>query len=522
MSAGTAAVMQEYLVKLGFQTDQISLRRFDDALGATGKKVVRVGSAVATAVMAMEAVSVAFALKMRKMYFEAELADTTVKNLEGVAFAAKKVGISGEAMRGTVSAMASIIRLNPGMAAYAEALTGISVAGRKTDEVMLDLVESTMKYDEFVGARIMQQFGMSADVYHQLRNHLDEFKKAAASHGDIYKMYGIDPDEAKKTMMEYTNLIDGIQAKLEVLGMKWLTTSAPAFKEISVWVDKILDGLSKIATGEVGMKILDFFENMSDAIDRASVKTFHPFASPAEQQRLLDERKYGKRPAGTRERSGKITPLPGSDAYVPETKPGASVAPNTSAKPGAMTEREAIQELQDQGWSRHKAQGIVANLKHESNLDPRAYNPAGGGQGAKGIAQWRGSRLDDFQKWAGKPIEQSTAKEQLAFLTYEMRQGKEKENAKRFENTSNATDAARAFSRDIERHGNKEEDERRAHYAGKLETALGTEPASVVNFTQNTEINVTGNDAPSIGRNVAAQQRDVNGELVRNMKSPLQ
>jgi hypothetical protein len=517
--AGSAQVMQEYLIKLGFQSDQISLRKFDDALSATGKKVVRVGGAIASTVAAMEAASVAFALKMRKMYFEAELADTTVKNMEGVAFAAKKIGIEGNAMRGTVSALASILRLNPGMQAYAESLTGISVAGRKTDEVMLDLVQSTMKMDEYMGAQIMQSFGMSADVYHQLRNHLDEFKKAAASHGDIYKAYGIDPDAAKKTMLEYTTLIDNVQAKLEVLGMKWLISSAPAFKEISVWLDKILDGLGKIASGEVGLKILDFFDNLSDKIDRASVKTFHPFASPAEQQAMIDERKYGKRPPGSREAGGKITVLPGSEQ--PERAlPGAPAQPKQRS--GAMTEREAIAELQEQGWSRHKAVGIVTSLKRESNLNPNARNDEGGGQGAKGIAQWRGSRLEDFKAWAGKDIEESTAKEQLAFLTYEMRHGKEKNNAKNFQQTSNAADAARAFSRDIERHGNKEEDERRARYADKLNTNLGADSSNVVSMSQHTEINVTGNDAPSIGRNVAAQQRDVNAEMVRNLKSPLQ
>ena len=46
------------------------------------------------------------------------------------------------------------------------------------------------------------------------------------------------------------------------------------------------------------------------------------------------------------------------------------------------------------------------------SLDPAAYNPKGGGQGALGIAQWRGPRLKSLLEFAGangeQPMVQST------------------------------------------------------------------------------------------------------------------
>ena len=42
-----AAVLQEYLLKLGFQTDAVSLRKFSDGIGTTGKRILGVGTAVA-------------------------------------------------------------------------------------------------------------------------------------------------------------------------------------------------------------------------------------------------------------------------------------------------------------------------------------------------------------------------------------------------------------------------------------------------------------------------------------------
>ena len=54
-----------------------------------------------------------------------------------------------------------------------------------------------------------------------------------------------------------------------------------------------------------------------------------------------------------------------------------------------------------QGYTPAQAAGIVGNLQAESGqgIDPYAYNPAGGGNGANGIAQWRSSRYSNLQAY---------------------------------------------------------------------------------------------------------------------------
>jgi hypothetical protein len=78
----------------------------------------------------------------------------------------------------------------------------------------------------------------------------------------------------------------------------------------------------------------------------------------------------------------------------------------------------------DAGSSSGLPAGVMAGLYAESQLNPRAFNPAGGGRGAWGIGQWRGSRLDDFAAFAGHDIKQSTLAEQLAFVAYELKHKK--------------------------------------------------------------------------------------------------
>jgi hypothetical protein len=111
----------------------------------------------------------------------------------------------------------------------------------------------------------------------------------------------------------------------------------------------------------------------------------------------------------------------------------------------------ALSFFQGKGWSSAQAAGIVGNLQAESGLNPQAFNGAGGGRGAAGIAQWRGSRQTDFQEFAGVPLSQSTYQQQLDFVNYELTQGKEKAAGARLKATTTAADAATVVDKYYER-----------------------------------------------------------------------
>ena len=79
-----AEILQSYLTKLGFSVDAISMKKFEDALTTGEKKVLRVGTAIAGVAAGVEAASIEFAYSMRKMYYQSELANSSVKNLKGL------------------------------------------------------------------------------------------------------------------------------------------------------------------------------------------------------------------------------------------------------------------------------------------------------------------------------------------------------------------------------------------------------------------------------------------------------
>jgi len=77
-----------------------------------------------------------------------------------------------------------------------------------------------------------------------------------------------------------------------------------------------------------------------------------------------------------------------------------------------------------QGWTKEQAAGIVSNIQAESGGDPTAFNPAGGGQGAFGLGQWRGPRIDALKAFAAsRGLDYRSKEAQLAFYDYELRNG---------------------------------------------------------------------------------------------------
>lgn len=104
----------------------------------------------------------------------------------------------------------------------------------------------------------------------------------------------------------------------------------------------------------------------------------------------------------------------------------------------------------DAGYTPAQARGIVAGAYAESRLDPKAFNPAGGGRGARGIGQWRGKRLDDFNRVMGKDVLDATADEQYRFMLWEWK-NTEKKAGERIKSSRSADAALSTYISDYMR-----------------------------------------------------------------------
>lgn len=242
---GSAEILQEYLVKLGFQTDAISLRKFEDGLGITGKKVLGMGAAVAGLVASVEAATVAFAYSMRRVYFESELSNSSVKNMKAMEYAGKQIGISGETMESAIHGMAQAVRLNPGLKGLVESF-GVPVKGRDMSDVMLDFVKATKSMPEFVGAQYAGMFGIDPDTYHQMINHMDTLMAKKRQALSMYKDSGVDPKKAKAAIMEFTQGLDKLEMRLNLLGQALLIRLVGPFRDANKYLNSLIDSWMRL------------------------------------------------------------------------------------------------------------------------------------------------------------------------------------------------------------------------------------------------------------------------------------
>lgn len=135
------------------------------------------------------------------------------------------------------------------------------------------------------------------------------------------------------------------------------------------------------------------------------------------------------------------------------------------------TQQEQSQQIMSQlvstyGLTPAQAAAYTANVMRESGGDPSAFNAKGGGQGAQGIAQWRGARVDAFRKRYGVDPRGGTLEQQIEFS---MTDPYERHLInKSLAGGGSAQQLGENFSRIYEAHGNTAEDRTRGALAGQL------------------------------------------------------
>lgn len=242
--SGTAEVLQEYLIKLGYKVDEPGLKKFSKGLDDVGKRVFGIGTAVAGAVIAVESAAAAFAYSMRKVYFDSQLAGSSVQNLKSLEFAGQKFGISAEKMGDSIHSMAQAMRLNPGLQGLVESF-GIRVSGRDVSDVMKDYVAALDKLPEFQAAQYAGMFGIDPDTYHLMRGHIAELNAEVEKMKSTFASLGVDLDASAKESKEYANSLDDIKMHFQALETTILSHSLPAFKMFSQAVNNSMDTWTK-------------------------------------------------------------------------------------------------------------------------------------------------------------------------------------------------------------------------------------------------------------------------------------
>jgi hypothetical protein len=170
----------------------------------------------------------------------------------------------------------------------------------------------------------------------------------------------------------------------------------------------------------------------------------------------------------------------GFNTFGAGQKPIEWIMPPEASAPGQAPSSDALlltRKLVENGLTVPQAAAVVANWQQESGLNPGAFNAAGGGTGARGLAQWRGNRTSAFQARFGVTPDRATIDQQIQFMLTDPYEKSLLASA--FAGKSDAAALGAAYSRIYEAHGNAAEDALRGQRAAALaaQYRLGASPA---------------------------------------------
>lgn len=184
---------------------------------------------------------------------------------------------------------------------------------------------------------------------------------------------------------------------------------------------------------------------------------------------------------------------------APAAKLGAALQGNGGAgvPRGTAVSAQALMSslITQHGLTVGEAAAVAANWQRESGIGAGAVNPAGGGAGARGAAQWRGSRIDAFRARYGVTPDQATLEQQIDFMLNDPYE--KSKLAQSFAGGGSPAQLGESYSRIYEAHGKLGEDRARGQLAAQLAAQYqAANPNAPTGPTINIQsMNVQANDA---------------------------
>lgn len=564
-------VIKEFLVALGFKVDEKGLQKFNTGIGKATKVAATLGAAAFSAAAAVEASVIKIAGDLDRLYFASKRTQTSANNIKAFGYAATQLGGSVEGALGSLENFSAFIRNTPAAESF---LKGLGVNSRDSTGRMRENLDILKDVGTALAALRDKTGSNGLSMAYASRLGIDEKTLLALEDGsliekmrqydEIQKKLGYDANKASKEFHNFeVNGVQPLTSRFDIMTTKIAERFLPLAELITkaltklidafAWLDKKTGGITMVFTviiavvGAVMLALLAIGVGISGtfalliagaialgvALGAAAayvinhwndVKAwFADFFGWFEKKwkavtDTYDKVYYKLHP------NAPGAPHParvGDVANDPNWKPSGAEgndqqqAGGSQAKQGRGSKEAAITFFTQMGWTSAQAAGIVANLIHESNLDPNAVGDKGQ---ARGLAQWHPDRQREFARVFGKELKDSTFEEQLQFIQHELTQGNEKRagNALALQQTERG--AADVVNRLYERSADLN---RNSYLRGNTaEMLVGSQTGKSATIHQKTDIHVTGSgDARATAAEVSRQQGWVNSNLIRNTES---
>lgn len=492
-----------------------NLASTESKLATVAKGIGAFVGALATVGVAAEVMVTRFAAHMERLHYTSKRTGASIKMIESMGFAFSKMGLDSEDAASSLESFASAMRMNPVQRSLVDGMLGRKTAAEEQGRVMLDVIKKVKsQMPHWAAAQRMQAwFGMDEKTYLMISTQQGKMNENIKKRNALLKAYGLTEKEVAKSGfggVAYMDRLRDIGINFSVLGDKISIKLMPLFQwladsteKLAIRMSKWISSLTQADLEGVKRTLMGMWENLKlitnetltwvKTLKEADIKGWsndtvialsYVITALSSMKRLVSAISIGVQSAAIAVKGGLLTD-DGREAVrklgeqlkaeyaAPEVgaeirarmRIGSTVEAYSAAERAAMHPRAgagtpaagaaasgtaagAMAYFQSVGWTKEQAAGLVANIKAESGFNTGAIGDAGK---AYGLAQWHPDRQLEFEKQYGKPIQGSTFQEQLAFMHYELTQGRERGAGNRLRGETTAAGAGSAVSKYYER-----------------------------------------------------------------------
>lgn len=258
-------VLREFLVSLGFQIDEVGLKKFNTAVEGVTKSVMRIGTEVTAAAVGVIAGVKIISNQMENLYYASQRTGATVGNIMALRYAAGQIGLSADQAQGALENFARTLRLNPGSGGL---LDSLGVRDGDPSERLIGFIEKMKGMQPYVAAAYAGVFGIDPDTLLMLENGLPKLEAEKKKYADKLAAFGIDPDQAAEAGKDFNNSIRSVKDTFTDLWIVIESKLAPVLTPLVEQFEKFAENHA----GEAAQGIADAVENLTNWIQSVNWK----------------------------------------------------------------------------------------------------------------------------------------------------------------------------------------------------------------------------------------------------------
>lgn len=253
------ALLEGFLVRLGFEVDQDSAAKMKDTARSAGEAVAGIGKKAVGMGLALGAAVLKASSDLSKMYMTASRSGTSISNIRAMGYALTQVGGDSEQAMQSIETLRTKFRDLPGLASGFSSAFNVNAIDKQTGKMrdMVDILTDLGKqWRNLSSAAVSQQasfLGIDPTTAELIRS--GEFDRFYAQGKEMQKQMGVDLDDSAKRAAQFMSDINSIWETFKVGSMDILTSA------VGDWMHNFAKDLPKLF-GAFKEKLKKFFDTI--------------------------------------------------------------------------------------------------------------------------------------------------------------------------------------------------------------------------------------------------------------------